>query len=77
VFAAVSTPGCAIDAHDYQQKNNPGLMLPEGITGKIVLAWRSSSFELVLSEPMLTEISRVLAYPKIRKHIAWSVGVLR
>jgi len=49
-----------------------GLMLPESVPGKIISAWRSSSFELVLSEPMLTEISRVLAYPKIRKRIAWS-----
>lgn len=49
-----------------------GLMLPESIPGKIISAWRSSSFELALSEPMLTEISGVLAYPKIRKRIAWS-----
>jgi len=49
-----------------------GLMLPESIPGKIISAWRSSSFELALSEPMLVEIARVLAYPKIRKRIAWS-----
>jgi len=49
-----------------------GLMLPESIPGKIISAWRSSSFELALSEPMLIEIARVLAYPKIRKRIGWS-----
>ncbi len=49
-----------------------GLMLPESQPGKILSAWRSSAFELVLSEPMLTEITRVLAYPKIRKRIGWS-----
>jgi len=49
-----------------------GLMLPESVPGKIVSAWRSSAFELVLSEPMFTEIARVLAYPKIRKRIAWT-----
>jgi len=49
-----------------------GLMLPESQPGKILSAWRSSAFELVLSEPMLVEITRVLAYPKIRKRIDWS-----
>jgi len=49
-----------------------GLMLPESIPGKIIAAWRSSSFELVLSELMLNEISRVLAYPKIRQRIGWT-----
>jgi len=61
-----------------------GLMLPKSIPGKIISAWRSSSFALVFSEPMLVELARVLAYPKIRKRIAWSdedvehfVGLLR
>lgn len=49
-----------------------GLMLPDSFPGKIISAWRSSAFELVLSEPMLTEIARMLAYPKIRKRIAWT-----
>jgi len=49
-----------------------GLMLPDSQPGKILAAWRSSAFDLVLSEPMLTEVSRVLAYPKIRKRIAWT-----
>jgi len=49
-----------------------GLMLPESIPGKIVSAWRSSSFELVFSEAMLVELARVLAYPKIRKRIDWT-----
>jgi len=49
-----------------------GLMLPESQPGKILSAWRSAAFELVLSEPMLAEIARVLAYPKIRKRIDWS-----
>jgi len=61
-----------------------GLMLPESIPDKIISAWRSSAFELVLSEPMLVEIARVLTYPKIRKRIAWKdedidhfIGLLR
>jgi len=49
-----------------------GLMLPDSQPGKILSVWRSSAFKLVLSEPMLAEIARVLAYPEIRKRIAWS-----
>lgn len=48
-----------------------GLMLPDSIPGKIVSAWRKRNFSLVLSEPMLIEIARVLAYPKIKKRILW------
>ena len=48
-----------------------GLMLPDSIPGKIVNAWRKRNFSLVLSEPMLIEIARVLAYPKIKKRINW------
>ena len=46
-------------------------MLPDSIPGKIVGAWRKRNFSLVLSEPMLIEIARVLAYPKIKKRINW------
>jgi len=48
-----------------------GLMLPESVTGRIVRAWRAAQFELVLSEPMLDEIGRVLAYPKIERRLKW------
>jgi uncharacterized protein len=48
-----------------------GLMLPDSTPGKIVGAWRRGNFSLVLSEPMLDEIARVLAYPKIRKRLGW------
>lgn len=48
-----------------------GLMLPKSIPGKIVTAWRNAHFELVLSEPMLAEIARVLAYPKIAARLQW------
>ena len=49
-----------------------GLMLPNNTPGRIINAWRSGHFSLVLSEPMLTEISTVLGYPKIRKRIGWN-----
>jgi len=48
-----------------------GLMLPQSIPGKILSAWRGGQFDLVLSEPMLGEISRVLSYPKISRRIGW------
>lgn len=48
-----------------------GLMLPQSTPGKIVSAWKSGGFGLVLSEPMLEEISRVLSYPKIVKRLGW------
>jgi len=46
-------------------------MLPESVPGRIVRAWRAAQFELVLSEPMLDEIGRVLAYPKIERRLKW------
>jgi putative PIN family toxin of toxin-antitoxin system len=48
-----------------------GLMLPESVPGRIVRAWRAAQFDLVLSEPMLDEIGRVLAYPKIERRLKW------
>ena len=48
-----------------------GLMLPDSMPGHIVNAWRKHHFYLVVSEPMLEEIARVLAYPKIRKRLNW------
>lgn len=50
-----------------------GLMLPDSIPGKIVSAWRNAHFDLVLSEAMLAEITKVLAYPKIAKRLQWDV----
>lgn len=48
-----------------------GLMLPDSTPGRIVAAWRRRNFDLLVSEPMLEEIARVLAYPKIRKRVGW------
>lgn len=51
-----------------------GLMLPDSIPGRIVRAWRSASFTLALSLPMLEEIGRVLRYPKIAARLG-KVGI--
>jgi putative PIN family toxin of toxin-antitoxin system len=48
-----------------------GLMAPGGTPGKIVAAWRRAHFDLILSDPMLEEIRRVLAYPKIHARLGW------
>jgi uncharacterized protein len=47
-------------------------MYPDSTPGTIVRAWQENRFELVLSIEQLTEIGRVLNYPKIRKVIKWS-----
>jgi putative PIN family toxin of toxin-antitoxin system len=48
-----------------------GLMYPGSVPGRIVTAWREGRFDLVLTVEQLTEIGRVLAYPKIRKILKW------
>ncbi len=49
-----------------------GLMLPNSIPGKIINAWQNACYDLVLSEPMLSEFAKVLAYPKIKKRLKWN-----
>jgi putative PIN family toxin of toxin-antitoxin system len=49
-----------------------GLLLPDSLPGKILQAWRSAAFTLVMSEPMLAELAQVLSYPKIRKRLKWN-----
>lgn len=53
-----------------------GLMLPKSTPGKVMAAWRAGHFRLVLSEPLLEEISAVLGYPRIRKRIGWDDEVI-
>jgi putative PIN family toxin of toxin-antitoxin system len=48
-----------------------GLMFPDGAPGRLVAAWREARFELVVSVHQLAEIARALAYPKIRRILAW------
>lgn len=48
-----------------------GLMYPDSTPGMIVRAWREARFELLLTVEQLTEIGRVLSYPKIRKILKW------
>lgn len=48
-----------------------GFMYPGSAPGKVVRAWREAHLELVLTVEQLTEIGRVLNYPKIRKILKW------
>jgi putative PIN family toxin of toxin-antitoxin system len=42
----------------------------------VVRAWREARIELVLSVEQLTEIGRVLSYPKIRRILKWDRGTI-
>jgi putative PIN family toxin of toxin-antitoxin system len=48
-----------------------GLFFPSSNPGKIIKLWRDEKCSLFLSEPLITEISKVLSYPKIRKRLKW------
>lgn len=48
-----------------------GLMYPKSVPGRIVSAWREGRFDLIVSVQQLTEVGRVLAYPKIRRILRW------
>ena len=49
-----------------------GLMLPQSTPGRVIAAWRTGHFHLVLSEPIMDEIGAVLSYPKIRNRLGWN-----
>jgi uncharacterized protein len=38
--------------------------------GRLIALWLEGAFELVVSEELLTELGRALAYPKLREHIS-------
>ena len=46
------------------------LLSRSGAPALIVSRWLAGEFELVVSEALLAELARALAYPKIRKRIA-------
>jgi len=43
-----------------------GLARADRPPGRILSAWREGQFDLAVSEPMIGEMRRVIAYPKIR-----------
>lgn len=54
-----------------------GLLLPNSVSGRIVQAWRSAQYTLVVSESMLDELERVLSYPKIQRRLQWCPDEIR
>ena len=46
------------------------LLSRSGAPARIVSHWLAGAFELVVSETLLVELERALAYPKLRAHIS-------
>ena len=58
------------------------LLSPTGAPAQLVGRWLGGEFELVVSEALLAELERTLAYPKLRRRVtadetAELVGLLR
>jgi uncharacterized protein len=45
------------------------LLSPSGSPAQIISRWLGGEFELVVSEALLSEVGRALAYPKLRRRI--------
>ncbi len=45
------------------------LLSPSGAPAQILRRWLSGEFELVVSETLIAELERALAYPKLRRRI--------
>lgn len=46
----------------------------QGAPAEIMRRWRGGEFELVVSQALITELSRALAYPKLRRLISEARG---
>jgi putative PIN family toxin of toxin-antitoxin system len=46
------------------------LLSRAGAPGRLIALWLEGAFELVVSEELLEELGRALAYPKLREHIS-------
>lgn len=46
------------------------LLSRSGAAGELIARWLAGGFELVLSELLLDELARALAYPKLRARVA-------
>lgn len=46
------------------------LLSAKGAPARIIAAWQSGSFELIVSPLLLDELSRALDYPELRRHIS-------
>ena len=46
------------------------LIKPGGAPAELILRWLEGEFELVVSDQLLGELTRVLAYPRLRRRVA-------
>ena len=46
------------------------LLSGSGAPGRLIALWLEGAFELVVSEELLAELGRALAYPKLREYIS-------
>jgi putative PIN family toxin of toxin-antitoxin system len=47
-----------------------GLLSPSGAPAQLIGRWLGGDFDLVVSERLLNELERALAYPKLRRRIS-------
>jgi putative PIN family toxin of toxin-antitoxin system len=45
------------------------ILSPKGTPARLLMAWQTGTFELVVSAALLDELRRALAYPKLRRLI--------
>jgi uncharacterized protein len=60
VIRAVLDPGVLI----------AGLISPAGAPAALIRSWREADFDVVVCPHLIEELSRALAYPKIRRYVA-------
>jgi uncharacterized protein len=46
------------------------LLSRSGAPARLIALWLEGAFELVVSEELLAELGRALAYPKLREHVS-------
>ncbi len=46
------------------------LLAPTGAPARLIVRWLAGDFELIASEQLLSELTRALAYPKLRGRVA-------
>lgn len=50
------------------------LLAPTGAPARLILRWLAGDFELVVSDGLLSELARALAYPKLRERVSREEG---
>jgi uncharacterized protein len=47
-----------------------GLLASDGVSARLIRRWLEGDFELIVSERLLAELRRALAYPKLRARVS-------